>query len=74
MHDVGLIGGTLEEGMIGSGTHLDLLFSVQEASWGGPCPPENETHHYVFTIAAIGLNGNETTILGQGSFIATYER
>ena len=45
-----------------------------EVSWGGPCPPENETHHYVFTIAAIGLNGNETTILGQGSFIATYER
>ena len=51
-----------------------LINGFGEASWGGPCPPENETHHYVFTIAAIGLNGNETMILGQGSFIATYER
>jgi hypothetical protein len=39
--------------------------------WGGPCPPEGEVHRYVFSIMAY----NESdSLIGKGTFIATYGR
>ena len=44
--------GGAPEGEVPEGS-LEGTNDFGEASYGGPCPPEGETHRYVFTLAAL---------------------
>jgi len=47
---------------------IEIRNDFGEISWGGPCPPPGETHHYVFTIYALktkGISVNEQSTPAQ---------
>ena len=76
-------GGPLPEGAVQVATDFGV------PGWGGPCPPEGVTHHYNFTVYALGVEALEVPdgarasltgflingqTLGKASFTATYSR
>ena len=54
-----------------NGDGIEAVNGFGNEGWGGPCPPEGELHRYVFSIMAYN---ESSSLIGKGTFIATYER
>jgi hypothetical protein len=54
-----------------SGDGVEAVNGFGNEGWGGPCPTEGEVHRYVFSIMAYN---ESASLIGKGTFIATYER
>lgn len=86
VYDIPVTTTTLEEGAANIGR--SGINSFGKSGYGGPCPPQGATHHYVFHVYAVDrqsigkggmtrqglLDAMDGHVLGEGELVGEYQR